>query len=261
MPSSAAGPPSAGQRQWVRGAFHSIAQRYDLLNSLLSGGVHLYWKRVAVEAAALRPGGVGIDVCCGTGDLLVRIARVVGDRGQAIGVDFAIGMLEGARRRAKATGRPRLRLICGDAEGLPLGTAISDAVTIAFGLRNVAHPERALGEFYRVLKPAGRLVILEFGQPRMRLLRGLYDLYSRTVIPRLGGWLSGRRDAYQYLHDSIRAWPDPESLSAMIRKAGFAGVRYRLLSGGIAVLHVAEKRRDADRGPAPASTSTSGRMS
>jgi demethylmenaquinone methyltransferase/2-methoxy-6-polyprenyl-1,4-benzoquinol methylase len=241
-PADVLGAPSPVRRRWVREAFHSISHRYDLLNTLLSGGVHLRWKRAAVEAAGLRSGGLGLDVCCGTGDLLARMAHVVGDEGRAVGVDFAFGMLEGAKRRAQAKALSRVTLVCGDAEALPLGGASADAVTIAFGLRNVAHPEQALGEFYRVLKPGARLVILEFGRPRARLVRGFYDLYSRTVIPRLGGWLSGRRDAYQYLHDSIRAWPDPESLSGMIREAGFAGVEYRLLTGGIAVLHVGERR-------------------
>ena len=236
------GAPAPVRRRWVREAFHGISRRYDLLNTLLSGGVHLLWKRAAVEAAGLWSGGLGLDVCCGTGDLLARMARVVGDRGRAVGVDFAVGMLDTAKRRAQAKALSRVALVCGDAESLPLGEATTDAVTVAFGLRNVAHPEQALGEFYRVLKPGGRLVILEFGRPRARLVRGLYDLYSRTIIPRFGGWLSGRRDAYQYLHDSIRAWPDPESLSAMIREAGFAGVRYRLLTGGIAVLHLGERR-------------------
>lgn len=241
--SHALGAPPAVRRRWVREAFHGISHRYDLLNTLLSGGVHLRWKRAAVEAAGLRPGALGLDVCCGTGDLLARMAPVVGDRGRAVGVDFAVGMLDTAKRRAQARALSRVALVCGDAEALPLGEATTDAVTIAFGLRNVAHPEQALGEFYRVLKPGGRLVILEFGRPRARLVRGFYDLYSRTIIPRLGGWLSGRRDAYQYLHDSIRTWPDPESLSTLIREAGFAGVRYRLLTGGIAVLHVGEKER------------------
>lgn len=240
-PADVLGASSPARRRWVREAFHSIAHRYDLLNTLLSGGVHLRWKRAAVEAAGLRSGGLGLDVCCGTGDLLARMAHTVGDRGRAVGVDFAVGMLDAAKRRAQAKGLSRVTLVCSDAEALPFREGATDAVTIAFGLRNVAHPEQALGEFYRVLKPGGRLVILEFGRPRARLVRAFYDLYSRTIIPRLGGWLSGRRDAYQYLHDSIRAWPDPESLSAMIRAAGFAAVDYRLLTGGIAVLHVGER--------------------
>jgi demethylmenaquinone methyltransferase/2-methoxy-6-polyprenyl-1,4-benzoquinol methylase len=236
----APGGPPAERRRWVRDAFHSISDRYDLLNTLLSGGIHVLWKRAAIRAAALRPGEWGLDVCCGTGDLVVRMARVVGPMGRAIGLDFAPGMLDVARRRAAKTARSGVALVCGDAEAIPVADRSVHAVTVAFGLRNVADPARALREFRRVLRPSGRLVILEFGRPRSWLVRGLYDLYSRAMIPRLGGWLSGRRDAYQYLHDSIRAWPDPEALSCLIGQAGFRRVRYRLLTGGIAVLHTAE---------------------
>ncbi len=230
------------RRRWVRDAFHSIADRYDLLNHILSGGVHVLWKRAAVRAAGLRPGDVAADVCCGTGDMVIGLARVVGRRGRAVGLDFAPGMLAGAVRRldrAKVAGIASL--ICGDAEMLPVRDGTLDAVTFAFGLRNVPRPARALAEVHRALRPGGRLVVLEFGQPRARWLRAAYDLYSTTVIPRLGGWLSGRRDAYQYLHDSIRQWADPESLSSVIQGAGFGNVRYRLLTGGIAILHVGVK--------------------
>ena len=131
--------------------------------------------------------------------------------------------------------------MCADAEVLPIRDGASDAATFAFGLRSVTRPAQALVEVRRVLRPGGRLVILEFGRPRARWLRVLYDLYSRTIIPRLGGWLSGRPDAYQYLHDSIRQWTDPESLADLMRQSGFTDVRYRLLTGGIAVLHVGVK--------------------
>jgi demethylmenaquinone methyltransferase/2-methoxy-6-polyprenyl-1,4-benzoquinol methylase len=234
--------PAASRRVWVRDAFHTIADRYDLLNHLLSGGIHLLWKRAAVRAAALKPGDAAVDVCCGTGDLLVRMTRVVGAGGRAVGVDFAPGMLALAATRLARSPQPEAAsLVCADAEMLPLRDASLDAATFAFGLRNVPRPERALTEAHRVLRTGGRLVVLEFGQPRRRLLRGAYDLYSRTIIPRFGGWLSGRPDAYRYLHDSIRQWPDAESLSAQIRQSGFSDVRYRFFSGGIAVLHVAVK--------------------
>ncbi len=230
------------RRRWLRDAFHTIADRYDLLNHLLSGGIHLLWKRAAVRAAGLRPGETAVDVCCGTADMLIGIARTVSPHGRAIGVDFAPGMLAlAARRLARAGASPGASLLCGDAEALPLRGESLDAATLAFGLRNVPRPDRALREAHRVLRAGGRLVILEFGQPRSRVLRAAYDLYSRVVIPRLGGWLSGRPDAYRYLHDSIRQWPDPDTLSEQIRRAGFADVRHRLLTGGIAVLHVAVK--------------------
>ncbi len=232
--------PPALRRQWVRDAFHAIAGRYDLLNTLLSGGLHLLWKHAAVRALALQPGRVALDVCCGTGDMLLHLARTAGARGHAIGIDFAPGMLAVAMHRLTAA-RGRVALLCADAETLPLGDSLVDGATMAFGLRNVTRPPVALAELQRVLRPGGRLVILEFGQPRARLLRALYDAYSRAIIPRLGGWLSGRPDAYQYLHDSIRQWPDPERLAELLRDSGFTDVRYRLLTGGIAVLHTGVK--------------------
>ncbi len=233
--------PADVRRQWVRDAFHAIAGRYDLLNTLLSGGLHLLWKRAAVRALELPPGGVALDVCCGTGDMLLHLARAARVH-RAIGIDFASGMLAvAARRLAAVPGRGRVALLCADAETLPLGRSLVDGATMAFGLRNVSRPAHALAELQRVLRPGGRLVILEFGQPRARLLRVVYDAYSRTVIPRLGGWLSGRPDAYQYLHDSIREWPDPDHLTELLRDSGFTQVRYRLLAGGIAVLHLGVK--------------------
>ncbi len=240
-PDDPAAPP-ADRRRWVREAFHSIAGRYDLLNHLLSGGMHILWKRAAVRAARLAPGGIALDICCGTADLPVLMSRALGPRGRAVGVDFASGMLAVAGRRLRAARlRAPVSLTCADAEVLPMRDNSTDAVTVAFGLRNIARPVQALAEAHRVLKPGGRLVILEFGRPRAAWLRAPYDLYSRTIIPRLGGWLSGRPDAYQYLHDSIRQWPDPESLAQLVRQSGFANVRYRLLTGGIAVLHVGVK--------------------
>ena len=235
--------PVVERRRWVRDAFHNISNRYDLLNHVLSGGVHLLWKRAAVAATHLGPGDTGLDICCGTGDLVAGMARAVGPRGHAIGLDFAPGMLAIAARRLAGLGfAERSTLICGDAESLPLPDDSVHAATFAFGLRNVAHPDRALRDAHRVLRPRGRLVILEFSQPPSRLVRTVYDFYSQTIIPRVGGWLSGRRDAYQYLHDSIRQWPDPEQLSSLIRGAGFPDVRYRLQTAGIAALHLAVKR-------------------
>lgn len=248
--------PPRERRTWVRDAFHGIAGRYDLLNHVLSGGMHVLWKRSAVQAACLRPGGVALDVCCGTADLVLLCSREVGRGGRAIGVDFAPGMLAvGVRRLRPAAGLAdeaspapsgsgaRVSLVCADAEALPLADGSTDAVTFAFGIRNVASPSGALLEAHRVLRPGGRAVVLEFGRPEAWWLRAAYDLYSRTIIPLLGGRLSGRRDAYQYLHDSVRRWMDPGELAGLMREAGFQDVRYRLLTGGIAVLHTGEKLR------------------
>lgn len=230
------------RRQWVRDTFHAIAHRYDLLNTLLSGGLHLWWKRVAVQAVAMQPDRVALDVCCGTGDLLLPLARAAGGRGHTIGIDFAPAMLAVATQRLSlALERDRIALVCADAEALPLGDNLVHGAMMAFGLRNVTRPAVALAELHRVLRPGGRVVILEFGQPRAPLVRTLYDVYSRAIIPRLGGWVSGRPDAYQYLHDSIRQWHDPERLTKLLRESGLADVRYRLLTGGIAVLHTGVK--------------------
>jgi demethylmenaquinone methyltransferase/2-methoxy-6-polyprenyl-1,4-benzoquinol methylase len=234
--------PPAERRAWVRATFHDISRRYDLLNTVLSGGMHLVWKRVAVREAGLGSGGVGVDVGCGTGDLVQLISRSVGRGGRAIGLDFAPGMLAVARYRLVGDAS----LVAGDAEALPLAGGVADAVTFAFALRNVARPEQALCEALRVLRPDGRLIVLEFGQPRARALRVLYDLYSHMVIPRLGGWLSGRRDAYQYLHDSIRQWVDPDTMANLMRRCGFTQVRYRSLTGGIAILHVGHRPRTGE---------------
>ncbi|MBM3470928.1 MAG: o-succinylbenzoate--CoA ligase [Armatimonadetes bacterium] len=248
--------PPTERRTWVRDAFHRISGRYDLLNHVLSGGLHVLWKRAAVQAAGLPPGGVALDVCCGTADLVLLCSREVGPSGRAIGVDFAPGMLAvAARRLRRAAGLAdeacpapsgsgaRALLVCADAEALPLADGSTDAVSFAFGIRNVASPSGALREAHRVLRPGGRVVVLEFGRPGASWLRAAYDLYSRTIIPLLGGRLSGRRDAYQYLHDSVRQWMDPETLAGLMREAGFQEVRYRLLTGGIAVLHAGQKLR------------------
>lgn len=238
---------AADQRTWVRDAFHRIAGRYDLLNHILSGGLHILWKRAAVRAAGLRPGGVALDVCCGTADLVLLASRAVGPAGRAIGVDFAKGMLAvGARRLRAARPQARTSLVCADAEALPFVDESTDAVSFAFGIRNVASPSGALREAHRVLRPGGRVVVLEFGHPEARWLRAIYNIYLRTVVPRLGSILSSRSDAYQYLHDSIRQWMNPDALAGVMRNAGFHDVGYWLLAGGIAVLHVAVKSGDRD---------------
>jgi demethylmenaquinone methyltransferase/2-methoxy-6-polyprenyl-1,4-benzoquinol methylase len=222
--------------------FSEIARYYDLLNNLLSFGLHRRWKRYAARAARLVPGGSALDVCCGTGDLAVLLKEHVGAQGTAVGIDFAPPMVEIARERC--AGARRIWFVQGDAESLPLPDASFDAVTIGFGVRNLSHLEVALRELHRVLRPGGRAVILEFGRPRNALFRALYDFYSYTAIPWLGRRLSRHPDAYLYLPTSIRHWPDQDEFARILTDVGFASVRYRNLLFGAVAVHVGEKNGD-----------------
>ncbi|MDR7571029.1 MAG: bifunctional demethylmenaquinone methyltransferase/2-methoxy-6-polyprenyl-1,4-benzoquinol methylase UbiE, partial [Armatimonadota bacterium] len=231
--------PPEQKRAYVRAMFSRIARRYDLLNGLLSLGLHRRWKRFAAACTGLVPGGAALDVCCGTGDLALLLWERVGPGGRVVGVDFARPMVEIARGRAGR--RKGVWFVQGDAESLPLPDEAFDAVTVGFGIRNVADLDRALRELHRVLRPGGRLVILEFGRPRNALFRALYDLYSFTVIPWLGRRLSRHPDAYLYLPVSIRAWPDQREFPEILAHAGFASVGLHDLAGGAVVVYVACK--------------------
>lgn len=221
--------------------FSAIARRYDLLNTLLSLGLHRRWKRFAAACTGLGPGASALDVCCGTGDLAFLLKARVGSGGRVVGVDFAAPMVEVARERAGR--RKGVWFVQGDAEALPLPPEAFDAATVGFGIRNVADLDRALRELQRVLRSGGRLVILEFGRPRNPLFRALYDLYSFTVIPWLGRCLSRHPDAYLYLPVSIREWPDQREFPELLEHAGFASIGVHDLAGGAVVVYVACKPR------------------
>jgi len=228
----------AAAARHVREMFARVAPRYDLLNHLLSFQCDRYWRRFTVQKVrdvAAQPAARLLDLCCGTGDLLLALQRV--HRRAVFGTDFCRPMLAAAAAKLGE----RALLIEADVLALPLPDSSFDLVTVAFGLRNLANYVGGLREMHRLLRPQGRLAVLEFSQPRGRLLGSLYGVYFRHLLPRLGGALSGAGHAYRYLQQSVERFPSPEELSEALREAGFRQVRYWTLTGGIAVLHVAVK--------------------
>ncbi len=233
-PSTARPEAGSNQRSYVRGMFSAIAPRYDLLNHLLSFNLDRRWRARAVERLAWRaaPAGRYLDVCAGTLDLGIALAKSRGFRGRVIGVDFALPMLDLGRRKA-----PEVRVLAADAEQLPFGDATFDGCMVAFGVRNLADPDRGLGEMARVLKPGASLVILEFALPSTWPVRPLYLWYFRRVLPRIGRLVSKHRSAYQYLPDSVSRFLDPMALSQRVAAAGFGAVGFEPLTFGVAALH------------------------
>jgi demethylmenaquinone methyltransferase/2-methoxy-6-polyprenyl-1,4-benzoquinol methylase len=216
--------------------FSGIAGRYDLLNHLLSGNIDKRWRRVAVRAleSSLVEGARVLDVACGTGDLSLVLAEAGAVR--VVGLDFCRPMLEIARRKAEADSR-LIPFVEGDALRLPFANETFDAATIAFGLRNLAGVADGLRELRRILRPGGRLAVLEFSSPVVPGFRALFRFYFTRVLPRVGGLLSGSRGAYEYLPDSVLKFPDQKRLAELMREEGFEGVEYRNLTGGVAALH------------------------
>ncbi|MGH6719495.1 MAG: class I SAM-dependent methyltransferase [Alphaproteobacteria bacterium] len=224
----------------VRGVFDSVARRYDVMNDLMSGGVHRLWKDALVRRLDPRPPLRVVDVAGGTGDVALRIARRLGGDGRVIVCDANPNMVAMGRDRAIDAGHPDTILwVVGDAERLPLADRSLDAYTVAFGLRNVTRLDAALAEAGRVLVPGGRFVCLEFSRLVVPALRPLYDAYSFHVVPWLGEVVTGDRDAYVYLVESIRRFPDQGAFARRIERAGFAGLDVRNLSGGVVALHSA----------------------
>lgn len=223
----------------VRGMFDRIAGVYDLMNSAMTAGLHHQWRERAVDRAEVGPGSDALDVCCGTGDLALALRRRIGPDGRVVGCDFSEPMLELARRKSGEEGLP-VEFGWADALDLPYGEASFDAVTIGFGARNLADLPRGLSEMARVLRPRGRLVILEITRPGREPLASFYSLWFDRLVPVLGT-LAGDSEAYSYLPDSVRTFPEPEALAAMLDAAGFSEVRWLLLAGGIIAIHSATK--------------------
>lgn len=229
--------PEGDKAGMVHGVFTRVASRYDIMNDLMSGGVHRLWKDAMMDWLAPRPGQHLLDVAGGTGDVAFRfLKRAAGS--SAVVCDMTESMLIEGRKRAEAEHQAdRLEWVVGDAMALPFADNSFDVYTISFGIRNVTRIPDALREAFRVLRPGGRLMVLEFSQIPNALLQKAYDLYSFNVIPVMGQIVANDRDSYQYLVESIRKFPDQDTFAAMIRQAGFEQVKYRNLTMGVAALH------------------------
>ena len=222
----------------VRGVFDSVAGKYDLMNDLMSGGMHRLWKQFFLTLTGLKPGQQALDVAGGTGDLSIGLARQVGRKGHVVLSDINAAMLERGRERLIDAGIAGNVSYClANAEKLPFADARFDCVTSGFGLRNVTDKQAALASMARVLRPGGQLLILEFSHPTAPGLKPLYDAYTFRVLPLLGRLVANDADSYRYLAESIRVHPDQENLLAMMHEAGLEGCRYHNLSGGIVAIH------------------------
>jgi len=222
----------------VRGVFDSVASRYDLMNDLMSGGIHRLWKRFTIELCAVRPGQTILDIAGGTGDLAARFSRLVGQDGKVILADINAAMLEVGRDRLIDKGASdNIEVVQADAQYLPFADNSIDCITIAFGLRNVTDKAIALQSMLRVLRPGGRLLVLEFSKPTSPLLGKIYDQYSFQILPAMGRLVAQDADSYRYLAESIRKHPDQETLLGMMEDAGFVESRYHNMTGGVVAVH------------------------
>jgi demethylmenaquinone methyltransferase/2-methoxy-6-polyprenyl-1,4-benzoquinol methylase len=222
----------------VAEVFASVASKYDIMNDVMSFGMHRLWKRLTIESAQIRAGQCVLDIAGGTGDLAQAFAKKVGPQGLVVLADINEKMLAEGRDRLINKGLvTNLQFVQADAECLPFPSNYFDCITIAFGLRNVTDKEAAMRSMYRVLKPGGKLLVLEFSKPVLPLLASAYDKYSFNVIPKMGEWICNDKESYQYLVESIRMHPDQETLKAMLENNEFEDVSYQNMTGGVVALH------------------------
>ncbi|MFL0810364.1 MAG: bifunctional demethylmenaquinone methyltransferase/2-methoxy-6-polyprenyl-1,4-benzoquinol methylase UbiE [Agarilytica sp.] len=222
----------------VAGVFHSVAAKYDVMNDLMSAGVHRVWKRFTIEMSAVRSGQRVLDIAGGTGDLARKFSTLVGESGQVVLADINDSMLKVGRDKLIDHGVVgNIEYVQADAQFLPFPDNYFDCITIAFGLRNVTDKDLALSSMLRVLKPGGRLLVLEFSKPKNPLLEKAYDTYSFSILPTMGKLIADDADSYRYLAESIRMHPDQETLKGMMENVGFEECRYYNMTGGIVALH------------------------
>ncbi|CAI8213581.1 MAG: Ubiquinone/menaquinone biosynthesis C-methyltransferase UbiE [Marinobacterium sp. xm-d-530] len=226
----------------VADVFHSVAAKYDVMNDLMSGGVHRIWKRITIESSGARPGQKILDIAGGTGDLTRRFAQIVGQSGKVVLADINDSMLKVGRDKLIDKGvAGNVEYVQANAECLPFEDNTFDIITIAFGLRNVTDKDAALRSMNRVLKPGGKLMVLEFSKTENPLLTKAYDFYSFNLLPKMGQLIANDAESYRYLAESIRMHPDQETLKGMMDSAGFVQTRYRNLTQGIVALHTGIK--------------------
>ncbi|MBV34738.1 MAG: bifunctional demethylmenaquinone methyltransferase/2-methoxy-6-polyprenyl-1,4-benzoquinol methylase UbiE [Rickettsiales bacterium] len=226
----------------VAEVFHSVAGKYDVMNDLMSFGVHRLWKRYTIERAAARSGQRILDIAGGTGDLTAKFSKIVGCKGQVILADINDSMIKVGRSKLVDSGVVgNVDFVQANAECLPFPDNYFDRITIAFGLRNVTEKDKALKSMYRILKPGGRLLVLEFSKPALPLLSKVYDIYSFSLLPAMGKLVANDSESYKYLAESIRMHPDQETLKSMMTDAGFDDAEYTNLTGGVVALHIGKK--------------------
>ncbi|WP_338559122.1 bifunctional demethylmenaquinone methyltransferase/2-methoxy-6-polyprenyl-1,4-benzoquinol methylase UbiE [Erwinia sp. E_sp_B04_7] len=224
--------------EMVADVFHSVAAKYDLMNDLMSFGIHRVWKRFTIDCSGVRRGQRVLDLAGGTGDLTAKFSRLVGETGEVVLADINSSMLKVGREKLRNNGIiGNVNYVQANAEALPFPDNHFDCITIAFGLRNVTEKEKALASMFRVLKPGGRLLILEFSKPQLEPLSKAYDAYSFHILPRIGELVAKDSESYRYLAESIRMHPDQDTLKQMMEEVGFENTTYHNLTGGIVALH------------------------